>query len=144
MECPVCISTVQAYITCPRCNKGVCNTCVLKMLNKKRNVCPLCREDITGAIPEEIWREVKVEEDDDGYVTTDEFDPDASHLKIRMGSQEIAFIKNDGKRREIFFDDGHRKVRIEYKNRKCYMFRADDPTPVPIYPLRSVCAIPSS
>lgn len=104
----------------------------------------MCRQDITSAIPNEIWNEVKVEDEDDGYVTTDEFDADASHLKIRLGSQEIAFIKNDGKRREIFFDDGQRKVRIEYKNRRCYMFKMDDPTPIPIHPLRSVCAIPTS
>lgn len=140
MECSVCSNSVAGYVTF-KCNHGTCTQCLLRWLNQRKNTCPMCRADITDSIPPEIASEVQPVEDNGGYESTDEFDKEASHLKIRCGSREIAFIRNDGKHREIFYEDGPLKFRIEYKNYKCYLFRADDPTPVSVHPLRSVCAV---
>lgn len=142
MECPVCNTKRDGYVVF-KCHPqhGTCNQCLLRMLNHRQTTCPLCRADITDSIPQEIKDEVRPIDDNGGYESTDDFDPEASHLKIRCGQREIAFVRNDGKRREIFFEDGNLKIRIEYKNRRCYLFRADDPTPIPIHPLRSVCAV---
>ena|SRR6185437_1660138 len=139
MECPVCGTEMSGYVTF-KCGHSTCNQCLLRWLNQRKNTCSLCRADITDSIPPEIMAEVQPV-DDTGYESTDEFDPDASHLKIRCGSREIAFIRNDGKRRDIYYEDGDLRFRIEYRNRKCYLFRRDEPTPIPIHPLRSICAV---
>lgn len=130
----------EAYVTF-HCRHSVCNQCVLKMLNHRIETCPLCRDPIMNSIPEEILREVRHVENNGGYDSTDEIDIDATHAKISMGYRELAFIPNDGKRRDIFYEDQTVKVRIEYRGRKFYLIRPDDPTPVPIHPLRKLCAL---
>lgn len=131
------------------------------MMNLSRGQarCPLCRADILDQIPQEIMDEVindRVEGDpaamgsrprtngagaDDGYESADEIEDDATHIKIRYGAREVAFIRNDGIDKEISFDDGTMSFRIEYKNRRCYLRRKENPdVPVPLNPLAPQCA----
>ncbi len=158
MECPVCIIRKIAYVTF-ECGHSVCNTCVLHMINHQQQRCPLCRADIVDQLPQELIDEIeneRVEGDpaaqgsrprrdhavDDGYDSADEIEDDATHIKIRYGAHEIAFIRNDGVDKEISFDKpGDTSFRIIYKNRKCYLVRKDSPdTPIPLNPLTSLCA----
>lgn len=164
MECPVCIVRKIAYITFS-CGHSVCNTCVLHMFNHQQQRCPMCRADIVDQLTQEIVDEIENERvdngdsavlgsrprrgggaaratADDGYDSADEIEDDATHIKIRYGAHEVAFIRNDGVDKEISFDKpGDTSFRIIYKNRRCYLIRKDSPdTPVPLNPLTSLCA----
>lgn len=157
MECPVCIVRKAAYITFS-CSHSVCRTCVLHMINHQQTRCPLCRADIYDQIPQELLDELEDERaaddptamgsrnrrittTDDGYDSADEIEDDATHIKIRFGAREIGFLRNDGIPKTITYDDGTVSFRIEYKNRKCYLFRKDFPdAAVPLNPLSSLCA----
>lgn len=140
MDCPACLERQSGYVTF-RCGHSVCNQCVLKSLNRKIETCPLCRGPIMDSIPREILDEVQVIEDNGGYESTDEIDPDATHVKIKIGFREIAIVPNDAKRRDVFYEDETVKIRVEARGRKYYLVRADDPTPMPIHPLRRLCAL---
>lgn len=146
-----------AYITF-QCGHSVCKTCVLHMVNHQQSRCPLCRADILDQIPQEVLDEVENEragddptamgsrrrtgpQTDDGYDSADEIEDDATHIKIRFGAREIGFLRNDGAHREISFDDGTTSFRIEYRNRKCYLYRKEAPdVAIPLNPLASLCA----
>ena len=156
----MCTVTKQAYLTF-QCGHAVCNTCVLHMVNHQQARGPLCRADIVDQLPQELIDEIENErlDDasdpnamgsrsrrnptvDDGYESADEIEDDATHIKIRYGAHEVAFIRNDGVDKEISFDKpGDTSFRIVYKNRRCYLLRKESPdTPVPLNPLTSRCA----
>lgn len=122
-----------------------------------RRSCPFCRDDIYDQVPQQILDEVALDRldhanpdslgsrprrnGDDGYDTADEIESDATHFKIRVGAREVAFMTNDGTDKEISIDLGEKSFRIEYKNRKCYLRRKNNPDiPVPLNPLAPQCA----
>lgn len=140
MDCSVCQEKREGYVTF-RCRHSVCNQCILRWLNQKKDSCPECRGPIRDSIPQEILDEVQPVEDTGGYDSSDEIDQEATHVKIKIGQREIAFIPNDGKRRDIFYEDRDIKIRIETRNRRYFLIRPDDPTPIPIHPLRRLCAL---
>jgi hypothetical protein len=129
------------------------------MINHQQQRCPLCRADIVDQIPQEMLDEVENERvegvegamgsrprrnpaADDGYDSADEIEDDATHIKIRYGAHEVAFIRNDGIDKEVSFDSNGVSFRIVYKNRRCYLVRKEFPdTPVPLNPLTSMCAV---
>lgn len=128
------------------------------MINHQQQRCPLCRADIVDQIPQELMNEMENEriegpegsmgsrrrrnENADGYDSADEIEDDATHIKIRYGAHEVAFLRNDGIDKEISFDAHGVSFRVIYKNRKCYLIRKDFPdTPVPLNPLSALCAV---
>lgn len=158
MECPICQTVKQSYVTF-RCTHSVCRTCLFQMMSLTEVLrCPLCREDISEQMPREMLDEVitshqhrgiggvipgigTTQNDDDE--SADEFDSDVTHIKIRYGAHEVAYIRNDGKSRTLSFEDEGVTFRIEYRNRRCFLYRSDSPdTPIPLHPLTAVCAIP--
>lgn len=142
MECPVCNVKVDAYITFG-CTHSLCNQCVLNMLNRNQSKCPLCRTDFINSVPKIILDEV-VRVEDPGYDSTDEIDERATHVKIRYGQRDIAYVPNDGKIRHLYFEDGLVKFRIECRGRKFYLIRHDDPSAgFSLHPLRGIC-VPSA
>jgi hypothetical protein len=109
------------------------------MLNRRQSKCPLCRADFSASVPKAILDEV-IYEDDTGYDSTDEIDERATHIKIRYDNRDIAFVPNDGMKRQIYYDDGHSPFRIEIRQRRVYLFRTDDDTSHPVYPLHPICS----
>lgn len=148
--------TVKQGVVTFNCGHVVCRPCILGMIDHGQARCPLCRADVLEQIPQEIIDESETHmtapgfeerrsralREQSGEEGADEIDPGATHIKVRIGARDVGFLRNDGAHRELFFEDAGVSFRVVYRDRRCYLYRADAPdSAVPLNPLAPVCAV---